>query len=117
MTPNELKEGMVFFFCGYSNPKYPVPEIETYVYIGKNVPKNKQTTEQNEYVFEEPRKYFEKELLDGLSEDEKTNYVPPEEPYRIIVPESSLNTLYDIDGLIRFLLESKKEPGAKDIFE
>jgi hypothetical protein len=117
MKPNELKQGKVYFSCAYSNPKYPVPEIETYVYIEKNVSLTEEATEQAEYIFEDPRKYFERELLSGLSEEEKVHYEPPAEPTRSIFHEGGLNLIHDINGLIQFLEKSKKEPGAKDIFE
>ncbi|MBI5076151.1 MAG: hypothetical protein HZB62_13420 [Nitrospirae bacterium] len=115
MEPNELKKGHVYFSCGWSTAKYPVPDIRTFVYIGENIEEDLDKT-QNEYTFEIPKKYFEKEILNGLSEEERTEYEGPEEPNRTIVPEDCLAVIKDIDGLIDFLTRSKKEPNAEDIF-
>jgi len=115
MKPDELKTGHVYFFCGWSNSKYPVPVITTYVYIGKNLNQDGKYTSQNEYIFEDQTKYFEKEILEGLSEAERKEYDGPEEPYRMTMRDDSLNTIQDIDGLIDFLMLSKKQSNAKDI--
>ena len=117
MKANNLKEGRVYFSCGWSNPKYPVPVIRTYVYIGKNIEQERNDQSQNEYVFEDPLKYFEKEILEGLSPAEREEYAEQDEPRKIKVPEDSLDIIEDIDGLIKFLLMSKQQPRAHEVFE
>jgi len=116
MKSSELKIGRVYFSCAWYAAKYPVPDIRTYVYIGKNIYEDREDKSQDEHVFEEPRKYFEKEILNGLSEDEKKEYETPEEPYRMTIPEDSLEIIKDIDGLLDFLKRSKKEQNADQIF-
>lgn len=115
MKPDELKTGHVYFTCGWSNPKYPIPSIETYVYIGQNLYEHRADMTQNEYIFEIPDKYFEQEILNGLTEDQRREYETPEEPHRVTVREDSLGIVRDIDGLIDFLILTKKQPNAKDL--
>jgi len=115
MKSNELKIGHVYFSCAWSNPKHPVPVIRTYVYIGKNLYEDREDKSQDEYIFESPIKFFEKEILNGLSENEKEEYEGPEEATQMVIPEDSLDIIKDIDGLIAFLEISKKEPNARDI--
>ncbi len=115
MEPNELKIGHVYFSCGWSNPKYPVPVIRTYVYIGKNLYEDREDQSKDEYIFQSPIKYFEEEII-RLSEEEKAEYERPEEPTELIVQENSLGVIKDIDGLIDFLTRSKKERNANEIF-
>jgi hypothetical protein len=116
MEPDELKIGRVYFSCGWSNPRYPVPVIRTYVYIGKNLYEDREDKSKDEYIFQSPIKYFEKEIIQGLPEEERTEYERPDEPTAIIVQEDSLAAINDIDGLIDFLARSKKERNAKEIF-
>jgi hypothetical protein len=116
MNPNELKIGHVYFSCGWSNRKYPVPVIGTYVYIGKNLYEDREDKSQDEFVFESPLKYFENDILNGLSEDDKEEYDGPEDPTQMVISEDSLVIIKDIDGLIDFIERTKKEPNAEDIF-
>jgi|WetSurMetagenome_2_1015567.scaffolds.fasta_scaffold35037_3 hypothetical protein len=116
MKPNELKTGHVYFSCGWSNPKYPVPMIRTYIYIGKNLYDDGKDKSQDEYIFQSPIKYFEEEILSMLPADEKEVYEGPEETTELIVPENSLTVIKDINGLIDFLDRSKKERNASQIY-
>ena len=36
MNSDELVEGKLYFLCGYENSRYPFPQIESYIYVGKN---------------------------------------------------------------------------------
>jgi hypothetical protein len=84
-------------------------------YIGQNLHEDRTSIAQNEYIFEIPDKYFEQEILNSLTEEQKREYEAPEEPHRMTVREDSLEIIRDIDGLIDFLILTKKQPNAKDV--
>lgn len=116
MKPNELKIGHVYFSCGWSHRKYPVPVIKTYVFIGKNLYDDRENKSQDDFAFESPLKYFENDLLNGLSEEVNEENDGPEEPTQMVIPEDSLEIIKDIDGLIDFIERTKNKPNVGDIF-
>jgi len=106
---NQIKfiKGNVYFRCGYSHPELPVPEIEAYVFIGMK---------DNEYVFQETRKYFDNQILSSLTESEKSSYQSPGEPTELYLSESTTHIMKNIKELTNFVNSIPKQKNSKEIF-
>ena len=125
VSPSNLKVGHIYFACGYSHPRLPVLDIETYVYLGKNL--FPEDHGKDFHYFQSPHKYFEAEIQAAkaeihaaISEKQSEQQVKSEGlPDRdcsdnsemILIDEADLEcTIYDLDGLIEFV--SKERGGS-----
>jgi len=112
MDPSDLVEGKVYFFCGFVHPEIPVPELEAFVFIG-----TEKGGEGLDYVFEDPRKHFEKQITDELDEDQMELYQPPREPTKTRIPKYLIeDTVYSMNEMIRFVNSIPEQEGAGEFF-
>jgi len=117
VSPMNLKVGHIYFGCGYSHPRLPVIDIETYVYLGKNL--FPEDHGKDVHYFQSPRKYFKAEIQAAIPEKQSEHEVAregipdrdcSEDSEMIMIDETDLEcTIYDLDGLIEF---ASKERGG-----
>jgi len=90
--------------CGYYLRNLPVPKIETWIYIGKNIFEAEDSQDESYYYFEDPDIYFAKEIYeenidfeDDGPDDASSEQQPPP---RLRVADSDLEGLvYDYQEL------------------
>ncbi len=102
IDPKDLISGKVYFQFGFFHPKIPIPMIHTYVFIGKNVFRNREDT-SDEWVFQDPESYLEYGCFLDLSENQKRKFASE----IICFNEDTLRSIYDLDELINKLKELK----------
>ena len=123
MSPDALKLqiGRAYFLCGYYLRNRPIPDIETWIYIGTNIFEEDKTEEEPHHYFERPEVYFAKEIAEETAEYrsyEADGDTPEDlnEP-RFRVAESELVALvYDYQGLRKWVAALGEEPNADDAF-
>lgn len=115
MTPADLVIGKVYFVCSYAHPKYPIPEITAYVYIGKNLEADLQ--DNDEYYFELPESYFAEDIKAALSEDELIGYGLSQSESKMRVGEEHLGSVIEtLDDVERFIQGIKQEAHYGEVF-
>ena len=98
MESKKLIKGKVYFQCRYYyHTEYWIPEIRTLVFI-----EMKTVDSEKVFVFNDPEYYF------GIKPDSKVDRC---------MPERSLNSIYDIQGLNSFVESVKKCRNANKIFD
>ena len=102
MEASKLKLGTVYFSCVFSHPNEPVPRISTCVFLGINLFNDDDAAGEPRYYFQDPEKYFEKEIVAALSDEERRAYQSPQEPTCIAITPDTLDRIHDIDELIGF---------------
>jgi hypothetical protein len=112
MTPNELVIGKVYFICGYDHRTYPIPRIDTLVYLGKTLFEDREDINKGEYIFQHPQNYFGKIRPDESQDDDTEN----EDTGKKILFDDTLPVLKNMDGLIEWLQSLKKDKAAEKIF-
>ncbi len=113
MKPDELVIGKIYFICGYHHQTYPIPHIEPLVYVGKNLFKDGEDPNKDEYIFQHPQGYFGKVTSEGVIKDKDSENKDSGE---IIFFDDTLHILKNIDGLIEWLQSLKKNKSAETIF-
>ena len=116
MKPDKLMIGKVYFSCGCVHPKYPVPTIKAYVYIGTRKHEDIKGKDEKEYVFQDPTKYYEDDILQALTPSERKEYQGVDEPTDLIVIAEALHTIIDFEGLTKFISKLKSDPNAEYIY-
>ncbi len=101
MNAEELKVGRTYFACAYFIRNKPTPEIETWIYLGKNISSGDSESEDSYHYFQDPESYYQREILDELTEEQAQEYENPESPIRMRVLES------EVEGLVQDLKELK----------
>jgi len=116
-----LTIGKAYFMCGYYLRDLPIPEVETWIYIGANIFEEDAVEKELYHYFEAPDTYFSKEISaenakynDEESEETKSEQGPPR---RLRVADSELEALvYDYQELREWVLDLEKEPNADKAF-
>lgn len=123
MTAKRLKiqVGRAYFMCGFYLRHIPIPEIETWIYVGADVLKNDNSDGQKYNYFQRPEVYFENEIREEYAEHdvEQDSEVEStlERSSLIRVSEEDLDGLvYDYRGLCHWVSGLSKEPNAEDYF-
>ncbi len=113
MKPDKLITGKVYFMCGYENPGKPIPQIQTLVYLGKNLFK-RDISEGDEYIFQDPQVYF---IEDVTADDVKRHILDTSENSgRITVPQDSIDTVLSFDELLAWLETLRHAEGADQLY-
>jgi hypothetical protein len=107
INPDKLSVGQCYFFVNFSqrDPKLSVPNIETLIYVGKNLVGAGKEEAGDEWFFQDPESYLEHGSYLQLPEGIERNVT--------IVHENSLAVIYDIEGLIACLEKVKQGILAK----
>lgn len=118
MKKEEFEIGKVYFECAYLCLKCPVPEIESWVYVGINIFEEDKSEIEKCYYFQDPETYFSSYIVEGLSKEQKEEYEISEQPRRMRVSENDVEGLvYDLSELKEFVQKLDKDPYAKKIFK
>ncbi len=88
---NDLKIEKCYFMVDFYDKDLSVPNIETYIYIGKNIYGN-QDNEKDSWYFQEPDIFFDK----GTSHEQDNSL----ENGIIFIEQDMLEFVYDINGVI-----------------
>lgn len=103
INPKDLISGKVYFLLGFYHPKLSIPMIHTYIFIGKNVFRDREDTSKDEWIFQDPESYIEYGCFLDLSENQKKKI----EPEIICFNEDTIQSIYDLNELISKLKELK----------
>jgi hypothetical protein len=105
----KLERGKTYFAIVFSTRDAPIPEVETYIYIGKDV-FGKGKTPRPEHFFQSPWSYFEHG--DFAESSHRENLADKTHGHITMMSEDMVETLVDLNGLIKALRELKNEPNA-----
>lgn len=98
LEEDDLIQGSCYFLVWYYDDDLRIPDIETYIFIGKNVlPSDKEDDER--WYFQNPESYLKKGSFI------KTNDGSDCGVFR--TDQETLETIYDLEGLIGTLAEIK----------
>ena len=112
----KLTVGKSYFTCGYYLRHLPIPVIEAYVYVGRNL--HGESEDQTHHYFESPQTYYAEQLA-----KERLEYVgeEPDDPElepRLRISEKDVEALvYDYAGLSEFVSSLGEDPNAGSVFE
>jgi len=108
MKADQLVVGRAYFMCHYFFRHRPIPEIETWIYVGP------ESDEQGQWHrFQDPVTYHP---------DEYAKEVPDGEPVElpdvrvITVRDEDIELIYDLSGLEKFVAGLRSEPNSNDAF-
>lgn len=111
MKPENFVIGKVYFEGSFLHPAYPIPEIETWIYVGMNL-FEEEAEDENVYFFINPQKYYEDELKAAIADDA---FFEDIDGY-YVVKESDLDAIMDIGELSAWLPELKEAENADKVF-
>jgi len=115
MEPSKLKKGNVYFSCTWWTIAFPVPEIKSLIYDGISEASNNE--DEIFHIFQDPENYYLSEIMEELTEEQKSSYTKPSGPKLIRVKESELKDLiYDLNELKEFVKDLGTEPNANSIY-
>jgi len=108
MKTEKLIHGRTYFMCGFLFRNRPIPEIESWIYVGVD-----HESDGTWHRFQDPISFHASEWLTEASEKEERN--APE--VRVIrVRHDNLEMVYSLSDLEEFVLTLRKEPNANDTF-
>lgn len=108
MKAEELILGRTYFMCGYFFRHRPIPEIESWIYVGVD-----HESDGTWHRFQDPVSFHAKEWLAETSDDD--DRAAPEER-QIRVRLEDIEMVYSLSELEEFVTTIKNEPHAKDTF-
>lgn len=111
MKPENFEIGKVYFEGSFLHPEYPIPEIETWIYVGMNL-FEEEAADENVYFFINPQKYYEADLKAAIKDD---SFFEDIDGY-YVVNESDLDAIMDIDELVFWLSALKGAEKADKAF-
>jgi hypothetical protein len=109
MKSRDLTKGKIYFSCGYTHNKYPIPVIETLVFVEKK----KLNSGVEGFLFQTPEKFFSDAKSLNLSNNAKDK---PNEGYSVMYSEENMDLVYDIGELQAFINDLKNQPHAEELF-
>ena len=117
MKPKDLKPGHAYFACAYFSNDKPVPEIETWIYIGANISQEDATSGEVHHYFQDPESYFFDEMLSGLTPEQAREYERPESPVHMRVLDDDVEGfVQNLEELETFVSGLAREPNADQTF-
>lgn len=107
INPNKLRVSECYFFVHFydADPGLKYPDIETLIYVGKNLLDTGKEKDSDKWFFQDPESYLAHGSFLQLPEGIEREVVA--------IHEDSLATIYDIEGLIACLEKVKKGILAK----
>jgi hypothetical protein len=92
--PDKLKEGKYYFRFLFYDSKIEIPDIQTFIYIGKNIHGEDESPE-DEFYFQDAASYLKYGSYMHLSNNEEYE--------SFHVNKETLAIIYDLNGLIEAL--------------
>ena len=111
MKPENFVAGRVYFEGSFLHPEYPIPEIETWIYVGMNLFEEEGEVEDL-FFFINPQKYYEDDLKPAIADE---SFFEDIDGY-YVVKESDLDGIMDIDELSAWLPALKAVENADKVF-
>ena len=108
MKADELVRGRTYFMCGYFFRHRPIPEIESWIYVGAE-----QEGDEVWHRFQDPISFHSKEWLAEVSEGE--DRASPEARF-IRVLHNDIGMVYSLLELEEFVTTLRSEPHANETF-
>ena len=98
---NLLIEGERYFLVWYFDEDMKIPDIETHVYVGKNVFSEPDVPGQDDaWYFQDAGSYVKLGIFTGIQDKSKCELLKAD--------RDTLESMYDLDGLIQELAERKE---------
>ncbi len=104
MTVDNLVKGKIYFKCVFCDEGQTIPLLETIKYVGKNLSRNANIgMGEDYYLFIDPEEEYQRKIAPtmmahGYLSNDETRMLN-----EIIIPESSMDYIYNIDGIIEML--------------
>jgi len=111
MRPEAFEIGKVYFEGSLLHPRYPIPEIETWIYVGKNLFADDEAGE-DAYYFINPQKYYEDDLKKAIDDEDFFEAI---DGYYMVL-ENDLDGIMDIDELAAWVVTLKDDEHADKAF-
>ncbi len=86
-----LVEGERYFLVWYFDEEMNIPEIETHIYVGKNVFSDEKPVKDSWY-FQDPESYISLGIFSSIQDKSKCELLKAD--------NDTLDTMYDLNGLI-----------------
>lgn len=107
MDPRNLQRGKVYFSCGYMHPKYPIPRVIPLVFIKE---------EADGFLFQDPQKYFQKDIVEGLSEEDKIEFLDSIDEEDFFIAKDQIHLVKEFMGFKSFVDDLEKKPLVKQVY-
>jgi hypothetical protein len=108
MKAEELIRGRAYFMCGFFFRNRPIPEIESWIYVGVD-----NESDGMWHRFQDPISFYSAEWLAEVLEEEERS----EPEVRIIrVRHQDIEMVYSLSELEEFVMTLRKEPHANETF-
>jgi len=111
MQSENFEIGKVYFEGSFLHPRYPIPEIETWIYVGQNLFED-EADDENTYFFINPQKYYEADLKAAIADD---SFFEDIDGY-YVVKESDLEGIMDVEALLAWLAQLKQAAHSEKVF-
>lgn len=95
---NDLIVGNLYFLMSFYDSEFRVPKIRTVIYIGKNIHRPEEA--ENEWYFQDAGSYLEYGSFVDLPKETKRDV--------FVLDEDSLSFVYNLDELIKDLIEVRE---------
>jgi hypothetical protein len=92
-----LIEGERYFLVWYYDEEMRIPDIETHIFVGKNVFSEPDAPGQDAWYFQDPDSYVKLGIFSSIQDKSKCQLLKAD--------KDTLESLYDLDGLIQELAE------------
>ena len=96
---NNLCYGLFYFLVWFYDDDLSIPDIETHIFVGKNLLPSDKNSEEERWYFQEPESF----LKNGLFLDVKNL----SENDILRADQETLEMIYDLEGLIILLSDTK----------
>jgi len=102
LEKDNLFDGKIYYLVWYYDADLCMPDIETYIYVGKNVLPSDKSSEEDQWYFQNPELYLEKGVF--FKNQEGVDYGV------LRADLDTLETMYNLEGLIATLSIVKNNP-------
>lgn len=117
MDIKDLKPGRAYFTCAYLLRHSPVPEIETWIYVGANLLDGDHRLDEVYHYFQDPGSYFMDQMLNRIAREHTHEFERADAPVRLRVRESELgDAVQDLTELQMFVMGLSGEANAHKTF-
>ena len=99
---DEIIIGNTYYLIGYFDNNLKIPDVETYIYVGKNVLPSDKNSNGDSWYFQDPSSFLSKGYFYENQNKEGFDIVRAD--------EETLETIFDVSGLINELSDIENAP-------
>lgn len=99
INDNELTSGKTYFLVEYFDDNLSIPDIETYIYVGKSLLPSDLELNEEKWYFQDPESYLLKGKFTDSNEKKEFDILRAD--------QVTLETMYDLEGLTSSLINIK----------